>query len=104
MAREFFALPVLDEDDELTGIISMADVMKIHREERHNVRVAAVFTAGAQTAFPDQTVHEVMERMREMRLANFPVVSRRNERLLLGLVAKADLIQAYKDHAVMTTA
>ena len=104
MAREIFALPVLDEDSELCGIISMADIMKIHREERYNVRVAAVYTAGAQTAYPDQTVHEVMERMRDLRLANFPVVSRRNERMLLGIVAKTDLVQAYKDHALQFSA
>lgn len=104
MARELFALPVLDEDGGLCGVVSMSDLMKVHREERENVRVAAVYTAGAKIAFPDQTVHEVMERMRDLRLANFPVVSRRNERLLLGLVAKADLVQAYKDHALIHSA
>jgi CBS domain-containing protein len=65
-AREIFALP---EDNELAGIISMSDVTKIDRSERANVRVAAVYT---QSAFPDQTGHEVVERIREPHMANFP--------------------------------
>lgn len=104
LAKEFFALPVLDEDNELCGIVAMADLQKIHRSERPNVSVAAVYTHGAQVVFPDQTVHEVIERMRDQRLANFPVVSRKNDRVLLGMVAKTDLIRAYRDHALAVTA
>jgi CBS domain-containing protein len=99
-AREMFALPVLDEDSELAGIISIGDVTRIHRDERPRVRVAAVFTREVQVAFPDQTMHEVVERMRERHLANFPVVSRSNERQVLGIVTKADIVTAYRRVAV----
>src|SRR5256885_7105112 len=76
-AREIFALPVLNDESELCGMVSMADLTRIDRSERGNVRVAAVYTREVQSAFPDQTIHEVVERMRERHLANFPVVSRR---------------------------
>lgn len=99
-AREVFALPVLNDDTELCGIISMADVTKIDRSERGNVRVAAVYTREVQAAFPDQTVHEVVERMRERHLANFPVVSRREEKRLLGMVTKTDIVLAYRQVAI----
>jgi len=95
-AREIFALPVLNDDAELCGMVSMADVTRIERSERGNVRVAAVFTREIQSAFPDQTIHEVVERMRERHLANFPVVSRREEKKLLGMVTKADIVLAYR--------
>jgi Amt family ammonium transporter len=99
-ARELFALPVVDEEAELCGVVSMSDVTRIAREERGNVRVAAVYTREAQTAFPDQTIHEVVERMRERHLANFPVVSRREERRLLGMVTKSDIVLAYRQIAI----
>ena len=101
-ARELFALPVLNDDDELCGVVSMADIMKIERSERPNVRVSAVYTREVQRAFPDQTVHEVVERMRERHLANFPVVSRRDEKQLLGMVTKTDIVLAYRQVAVDT--
>ena len=99
-AREIFALPVLNDDSDLCGMVSMADVTRIDRSERGNVRVAAVFTREVQSAFPDQTIHEVVERMRERHLANFPVVSRREEKKLLGMVTKADIVLAYRQVAI----
>lgn len=99
-AREVFALPVLDEDGELIGIVTMSDITQIDRSERGHVQVGAVFSRDVKYAFPDQTMHEVVERMREFHLANFPVVSRRDERQLLGMVTKADIMLAYKKMAL----
>jgi chloride channel protein, CIC family len=99
-AKEFFALPVLNDDNELCGVVSMSDVMKIDRSERSHVRVAAVYSREIQSAYPDQTIHEVVERMRERHLANFPVVSRREEKQLLGMITKSDIIMAYRHVAI----
>ena len=99
-AKEVFALPVLNEESDLCGIVSMSDVMKIDRTERNNVRVAAVYTREVQWTYPDQTVHEVVERMRERHLANFPVVSRREENRLLGMISKTDIMLAYRQVAI----
>ena len=99
-AREVFAMPVLDDDGELAGIISMSDIMKIGRGDRERVQVAAVYSRDLKYAFPDQTMHEVVERMRELHLANLPVVSRRDEKRLLGMVTKADVMLAYRKMAL----
>jgi CIC family chloride channel protein len=99
-AREIFALPVLDKEAELAGVISMSDITKIDRSQRPFVKVAAVYTRQVQAAYPDQTIHEVVERMREHHLANFPVVSRREEKQLLGMVTKSDIVLAYRQVAV----
>jgi Amt family ammonium transporter len=98
--KELFSLPVLNEYDELCGVISMSDVTKIAREERGRVAVAAVYTRDVQSAFPDQSIHEVVERMREQHLANYPVVSRREEKRLLGMITKADIVLAYRRVAI----
>jgi chloride channel protein, CIC family len=99
-AKEVFALPVLDEDGELVGIVSMSDITQIDRSERSHVQVGAVYSRDVKYAFPDQTMHEVVERMREFHLANFPVVSRRDEKQLLGMVTKADIMLAYRKMAL----
>jgi len=99
-AREVFALPVLDEEGELAGLISMSDITQIERSERGNVEVSGVYSRDVKCAFPDQTMHEVVERMREFHLANFPVVSRRDEKQLLGMITKADIMLAYRKMAL----
>ena len=98
--REVFAMPVLDDDGELAGIISMSDIMKIGRGDREQVQVGAVYSRDLKYAFPDQTMHEVVERMRELHLANLPVVSRRDEKRLLGMITKADVMLAYRKMAL----
>src|SRR5205823_9331067 len=97
---EIFALPVVGDDGELAGILTMSDITKVERSERGVVRVAAVYTRAPEAAYPDQTVHEVVERMRERHLANFPVVSRREEKRLLGMISKGDIILAYRQVAI----
>jgi CIC family chloride channel protein len=99
-AREVFALPVLDEDGDLVGIVSMSDISKVERAERSRVQVAAIYSRDVKFAFPDQTMHEVVERMRELHLANFPVVSRRDEKRVLGMVTKGDIMTAYRKMAL----
>ena len=42
----------------------------------------------------------IVERMRERHLANFPVVSRREEKQLLGMITKSDIIMAYRHVAI----
>jgi len=96
LAREVFAVPVLDDDGELAGIVSMSDIAKIDRSERGEVQIGAICSRNLKCAFPDQTMHEVVEHMREFHLANLPVVSRRNEKRLLGMITKGDIMLAYR--------
>jgi CIC family chloride channel protein len=100
VTSETFCLPVVDVRGEFCGVISTSDVARIAREERPHVRVAAVFTRNAVSAFPDQTVHEIATRMRELRLANFPVLARENGREYLGMVTKAEVVRAYQRMAI----
>lgn len=99
-AREVFALPVLDDDGDLVGIVSMSDISKVAGAERSRVQVATIYSKDVKFAFPDQTMHEVVERMRELHLANFPVVSRRDEKRVLGMVTKGDIMTAYRKMAL----
>lgn len=96
LRTEIFSIPVLDETERLCGIVSISDIASVHPQHREHTAVKAICTLQPEKAFPDQTVHEVVERMRDRRLANFPVVSRKNEHALLGLVTKADIVQAYR--------
>ena len=87
---------MLDDDGELAGIVSMSDIAKIDRSERGEVQIGAIYSRNLKCAFPDQTMHEVVEHMREFHLANLPVVSRRNEKRLLGMITKGDIMLAYR--------
>jgi Amt family ammonium transporter len=102
VTSEIFCLPVVNEKSEFVGVISNSDLARISPAERKNVRVAAVFTRDAFFAYPDQTVHEIAEEMRQRRLANFPVLARQNKRQLIGMITKSEIVRAYQRMAMET--
>jgi len=84
------------EKGRMEGIITIADLKKIASSERHRIPVSAVFTRTPKVAYPDETIHELVERMKEEHVSNMPVVERFDEKKLVGIISKTDIIRAYK--------
>jgi CBS domain-containing protein len=106
------ALPVLDEDDRVIGVVSERDLLgKLgnptpqrarwwqRRRAREEMRRAAgdtvgtVMTAGAVTIGPRARLAEAARRMTEHDVKRLPVVDEHGE--LVGIVSRADLLKAY---------
>ncbi len=86
--------PVLDEDQNLVGVLAFSDVLAANR------------TAGASTtdtlarpsllAFSDETLREVADRMISSGHGVLPVVERRRPERLVGLITQFDLLRAHE--------
>jgi CBS domain-containing protein len=107
------AVPVLDADDRVVGVVSEADLMPkmefagddsgarlIERFRRRGARAkAAGDTAGelmshpAVTTRPDASIVEVARLMEAQRVKRLPVVG--NEGRLAGIVTRRDLLRVY---------
>ncbi|MFW6091075.1 MAG: CBS domain-containing protein [Actinomycetota bacterium] len=103
------ALPVLDADGRLVGIVSEADLLpKEYRDRpgrlarllhRHEVVKAEGGVAGdlmsspAVTIGPDASLAEAAQLMMHERVKRLPVVSDGGE--LIGIVSRADLVEAF---------
>ncbi|MDJ0626050.1 MAG: ammonium transporter [Candidatus Caenarcaniphilales bacterium] len=97
--KQHFALPVVGGDNLLLGIITINDVRKIDKFERKNVSVKSVFTKDIDIAYPEETIHALIQRMQERHISNLPVVQPDGDRKLVGVISKTDLIKAYKNIA-----
>jgi len=93
--KQHFAFPVL-ENELLAGVVTISDLKKISTSERARVKVSAVFTRSPKVAYPDETIHELVERMQVEHVSNMPVVDRNEQTKLLGIISKSDIIKAYK--------
>ena len=85
---------VVTEGDELRGIITERDVLRLTARaaaELDSIRVADAMTREVVTASPDDEMHEMMGVMTERRLRHLPVVE--NGRLI-GIVSIGDLVNA----------
>jgi CBS domain-containing protein len=106
------ALPVLDEDDRVIGVVSERDLLgKLRGPTRRRARwwqrrrtrddlrratgdtVGAVMTTGAVTIEPRARLAEAARLMTEHDVKRLPVVDEHGE--LVGIVSRADLLKTY---------
>jgi CBS domain-containing protein len=88
------ALPILDANGQLVGIITRGDVLRILGS---GDREKAVLEAGSDTlvvAYPDESVHEAITRMLQYNIGRLPVVSRADPRQLVGYLGRSGIMQA----------
>lgn len=103
--RGFTALPVVDGDGELVGIVTEADLLR--DRVRHDarclgeeelvtlppMRVGEVMTAEVVTATPMTDVADLVERMHALGIRSLPVV--RGSEGLVGIVSRRDVLTTF---------
>ncbi|MFQ5817953.1 MAG: CBS domain-containing protein, partial [Terriglobia bacterium] len=87
------ALPVVNEHRELTGIITHFDLSRAFQSHEVDRPVSEFASRQLVTAYPDQTLYEVMHEFSQVR--QLPVVDRRNHKHLLGMLNRADLLKIH---------
>ena len=90
------ALPVVDGDGRLVGIISLTDVRRAeNRPDLDRLTVDEIMAKELVTAYLDETLDAVLTRMGPRDLSRLPVVDRDDETRLLGVIRRNDLVRAY---------
>lgn len=116
--RRISGLPVVDEENRLVGIITEADFLRAigvpAHHPTHNLwqTLESMFTHTAAirepegevsdlmvtdviTARPDQTVHDVVEKMKKHRIKRIVVVDDQHQPV--GMVTRSDLVRVFFD-------
>jgi CIC family chloride channel protein len=90
--------PVIDAEGRLFGIVTMTDIEAGLRRESTDLKVSDIATRNPITAYPDQTVHDILLRMgakEGLDVGRILVVSREDHLHLLGVLRRQDIIKAY---------
>jgi CIC family chloride channel protein len=92
------AFAVLDDNNLLYGIVSLTDYRRVSQASANlqELSVQDLATRAVITAFPNENLRVVMQRMAPRDLSRVPVVSRENQRELLGMIRRNDIIRAYQ--------
>lgn len=83
-------LPVVDQEGKLCGMLATQDL------ERPGRTVGEACTRKVEVAYPDETLHEALERMSRLDVGRLPVVRRDDPRRLVGLLRRSDVVRAYE--------
>jgi len=91
------ALIVLDEDDNLAGILSERDVVRqLNRQgDLLSVPVQSVMTVAVVTCLPQDDLMSVAHVMTERRFRHLPVME---DGALLGMISIGDVLKAQRDY------
>lgn len=92
--------PVVNHAGGLVGIVTLSDVERAINIAPQGTTVADVMTKQVITAFPDQSVASAVRQLGAQDVGRIPVLDRQQPRHLVGLLRRADVINAY--HKVLT--
>jgi len=89
--------PVLDENDQLYGVVTLQDLEKVtHQGKRPlGARVRDIATTSLQVAYPDEPMWAAVKRMGVRDIGQLPVVSREDPTRLVGWIRGSDIVRAY---------
>jgi len=88
--------PVVDESSQLTGVATRADLEQLVTSSANGAEmdITPVVRASPTVAHPDEPLRFVVHRMAATGLTRFPVVTRGDDRKLVGIIALDDLLKA----------
>ncbi len=89
-------LPVVNDDGELVGILTLQDLATIQEKNGTGHRVADVCIHDLLTVYPDETIGQALRRMGGRDIGRMPVVSRNNPHEMVGWLRRSDLLRAYE--------
>lgn len=87
--------PVM-EKGKLVGIVTLSDVKKIPPEERRKAKVSDIASRELVVTYPDETIHEALDKMYAADVGRLPVVERSDPSKIIGILSKHDIIRAFE--------
>jgi len=96
MQTRHHGLPVINDHDELVGILTVQDIEQAQTEGETTVlTVGEACTRELLTVYPDETIGAALRRMGARDVGRLPVVARADPRRLLGVLRRTDMVRAY---------
>ncbi len=86
--------PVVDKQGNLKGVVALADV-EAKMGSSESLTAADIATTELITAYPDETLHDVVHRLGSTEVGRIPVVDRKAPSRLVGLLRRRDIVKAY---------
>ena len=92
-------LLVVDEKQQLAGIITRGDVVRALAENGHNdITVSAAGSHNVIVTYADELLYEAVSKMVNNNVGRLPVVSRRDPRRIVGYIGRSNLMAGRLRH------
>ena len=87
---------VLDASGAFFGVVTLKDLERtLHTEQSGERTVRDIATTNVVTAFPDETLEDVLRAFGALDVGRIPVVDRKSPKKLLGMLRWSDIVRSY---------
>jgi len=86
-------LPVMDDENNLIGIISLEDFIKCLLTRNENALIKDKMTKDVVTLYPDEPLIHAINKFNKYGYGRFPVIDRKTKKII-GILTKGDIIRA----------
>lgn len=90
------ALLIVDDSNDLVGIITRGDLLKAYNEGHPEGTVLEAGTSDLIVAYPDETVRQAVTKMAQGNVGRLPVVDPKAPKQLVGYLSRANVLSAHE--------
>ncbi|WP_370574113.1 chloride channel protein [Methanomethylovorans sp.] len=87
--------PVLDQEGNLWGIVTLKDIRDKVKQGELDKTIGEIATSNLVFAYPDESLNTVLQRLATKDIGRLPVVSREDNRKILGIITRSDIVKLY---------
>jgi CIC family chloride channel protein len=87
--------PVLDSNGKLHGIVTLKDLRDKVEHDQLEKTIGEIATTDIEVAYPDETLNTVLKRLAVRDIGRLPVVSRSDDKQLIGIITRSDIVKLY---------
>jgi CIC family chloride channel protein len=87
--------PVLDPEGKLWGIVTLKDIRDKVKQGELDKTIGEIATSNLVIAYPDESLNTVLQRLATKDIGRLPVVSREDNRKILGIITRSDIVKLY---------
>ena len=88
-------LPVVNDNEELHGIITWSDIHRATLKHERHLTVGDYCTTNLVTVTPEDSLTHALDSLGYKEISHLPVVRKNNDKRIIGIITKGDLIKAY---------
>jgi chloride channel protein, CIC family len=90
--------PVISRMGELMGVITIADLENALKQGKKRLdSIIDVYSSDIIVCFPNETLGTALKKLGQKAVGRIPVVSEENDKKLLGLITRKNIIKTYHD-------
>ncbi|NLF89653.1 CBS domain-containing protein [Candidatus Bathyarchaeota archaeon] len=97
--KTYIGYPVINEDNELVGVVTIEEATRVAKEMRQKIQVGDIARPNVSVCYPGETAFDAFRKMSQLETGRVLILNPANPQKIMGIVTKRDLMHALMKQA-----